>query len=63
MACEFDSDATKWIACPVKLSEIVTHPDGQYPQKCKAPRVCAPCWEVDRDGNRVEAPAEKAGKS
>ncbi len=58
-AREFDGGATKYIACPVKVSEIAIHPDGQYPQKCKAPRVCAPCWEVDRSGKRV---AEKAAK-
>ncbi len=47
--------ASKWVACPVKLEDIVVHPDGTYPQKCKAPRLHAPCWEVDRDGEPVVA--------
>ena len=54
MAEEFQPDAERYVACPVLVSEIVIHPDGMYPQKCKAPRACAPCWEVDRNGERIE---------
>jgi hypothetical protein len=53
MALKYDRDATKFIACPVKADDIVTHPNGQFPDKVKAPRLCAPCYEVDIDGNRV----------
>jgi hypothetical protein len=58
MALEFVSASEHFIACPVKVDEIVVHPDGVYPQKVKAPRVCAPCWEVDRDGEPVTEEAE-----
>jgi hypothetical protein len=44
----------RYVACPVALASIVVHPDGEYPEKVKAPRVSAPCWEVDRDGKRIE---------
>jgi hypothetical protein len=44
---EFNSSATKFVRCGVKVTEIVIHPDGDYPSKCKAPRVFTPCVEVD----------------
>jgi hypothetical protein len=53
MAKEFNSDPTHFVACPVLVSEIVVHPDSRYPQKVKAPRVCAPVWEVDQDGKKL----------
>ena len=53
MTREFLSNPTHYIACPVRLSDIVIHPDGDYPHKCKAPRVCAPVYEVDEDGNKI----------
>ena len=56
-ALSFFSDAKKFVACGVKLSKIVIHPDGSYPDKCKAPRVVTPCYEVDRDGNPVKGEA------
>jgi hypothetical protein len=52
MAKEFNGEPAHFIACPVLVSEIVVHPDGTYPQKVKAPRVAAPCWEVDEDGKK-----------
>jgi hypothetical protein len=54
MAKEFSREPAHFIACPVLVSEIVVHPDGNYPQKVKAPRVAAPCWEVDANGERIE---------
>ena len=55
MAKEFYSaDDMKFIACPVKLSEIVIHPEGSCPEKCKAPRVYGACYEVDEDGNKIK---------
>jgi hypothetical protein len=42
------------MACPVALKDIVVHPDGLYPDKIKAKGCCAPVWEVDSDGNKVE---------
>jgi hypothetical protein len=53
MCYQFDSDGKKFVACPVKVSEIVVHKDPQYPTKIKAPRVCAPCYEVDINGKKV----------
>jgi hypothetical protein len=53
MAEEFHADPDHFVACPVLVSEIVVHPDGICPAKCKAPRVAAPCWEVDKNGERV----------
>jgi hypothetical protein len=54
LALYFDNQATKFVACPVKVSEIVVHKNPQYPTKIKAPRVCAPCYEVDIHGNRLK---------
>ena len=49
----FDSDATRFVACPVALADIVVHPNPEYPFKVKARRVAAPIYEVDRYGRRV----------
>ena len=54
MTLEFKPDATKFVACPVRLSDMSVHPNGLYPQKCKAKGLCAPCYEVDRNGKRIE---------
>jgi hypothetical protein len=54
-AKEFRREATRYLACPVSLADLCVHPDGIYPQKVKAPGCCAPIWEVDVDGNKVEA--------
>ena len=55
LCVQFDSMGTKFVACPVKVSEIVVHKNPQYPTKIKAPRVCAPTWEVDIFGKPVKA--------
>lgn len=45
MALGFHREATKFVACPVRVDEIVVHPDAEYPNKIKAPRVVEPgCW-------------------
>ncbi len=36
-----------------RLFEQRVHKDARYPEKVKAPRVCAPCYEVDIYGNPV----------
>ncbi len=54
-ALQFRRDATRFLACPVRVADIVVHPDGMYPQKVKAPGCCEPIWEVDIDGKAVEA--------
>ncbi len=53
MAKYFNSSARKFVACHVKLDEIAIHPDGKYPEKCKAKRVYKPCYEVDIQGNAI----------
>jgi hypothetical protein len=55
MAREFHTGAIKYVACPVRLTDMAVHPYGEYPQKCKARRICKPIYEVDVDGERVEA--------
>jgi hypothetical protein len=52
-ALKFNNGA-HFVACPVKLSEIVVHPDGDYPEKVKAPRVYKPCYEVNIRGERIQ---------
>jgi hypothetical protein len=52
---QFNSDPKHFVACPVKVSEIVVHENAEYPTKVKAPRVYKPCYEVDRYGNPIEA--------
>ena len=55
MAKEFDAEATRFMACPVALEDMRAPNDGDaYPHKIKARRVCAPMWEVDRYGKRLE---------
>lgn len=47
--------ATRFVACPVRLAEIVTYPGGDYPDTVKAPGVCAPVYEVDEQGRPLRA--------
>ena len=50
MALEFDAAATRFVACPVALSDMRAPNEGDaYPHKIKA-RRCGPVVEVDRDG-------------
>lgn len=54
MTLEFHSKAKKFVACPIKLKDIVVHPDGSYPHKIKAKGVTGgKCYEVDREGKTV----------
>jgi hypothetical protein len=54
-AKSFDPDATRFVACPVRVDQIVVHWPADYGDKVKAPRVVAPgCWEVDKHGARIE---------
>ena len=53
-ALEFNDAAVCFVACPVALADLSIHPDGSMPQKVKARGCCAPVWEVDEDGNRIE---------
>ena len=58
MALEFDSQATRFLACPVALVDTRAPQDSDvYPQKIKARRTCGPVFEVDRQGRPLQAPA------
>jgi hypothetical protein len=54
LAREFREDAEHFVACPVLVSDICVHPEASMPEKTKAPRLCAPCWEVDLKGERID---------
>jgi len=54
MALEFDSSATRFVACPVALKDIAVHKNPLYPEKIKARRIVRPVYEVDRYGERIE---------
>jgi hypothetical protein len=45
----------KFVACPVRVDEIVVHQWGHSPWKVKAPRCAGPVWECDESGNAMEA--------
>jgi hypothetical protein len=55
MTLEFNKEATKFVAVPIKLKDFVVHPDGEYPQKVKGKCGCAPMLEVDQNGKAVES--------
>jgi hypothetical protein len=54
-ALSFKANAKRLVGCPVKLSDISVHPNGDYPQKVKARGCCGPVFEVDRNGNRIDS--------
>jgi hypothetical protein len=58
MAMSFHESAVKFAGCPVALSDIVVHPEGQFPEKVKARGCCGPCFEVDRTGKPIVAVTE-----
>ena len=63
MARSFNPKATRYVACSVRLKDMVVHPNGYYPEKIKAKGCCTPTWEVDEDGETVEqAETEKTDK-
>jgi hypothetical protein len=51
---QFTADAKRFVACPVKVSDIVVHHPAQYPSKVKARGCCAPVYEVDRYGKPIK---------
>jgi hypothetical protein len=56
LALEFMRNAKHFVACPVRVKDIVVHRDASLPQKVKAPGVCRPVYEVTIDGEPI-APA------
>ena len=57
---QFNLAATRFVACPINVTDIAFHPGGQLPSKVKAKGCCAPVWECDIDRN---AAAEEAGEA
>lgn len=57
-ALGFDSEATRFLACPVLVSEIAWHANAMYPNKVKARAICQPLWECDINGNRIAVEAQ-----
>ena len=56
MTLEFDSEVTRWLACPVALEDMRAPREGDmYPSKIKARRTCGPVYEVDRTGQPLRA--------
>jgi hypothetical protein len=54
MAREFyDAPDMKWLACPVKVKDLLVFPEGSYPNKAKVQGVCAKIWEVNEDGEKL----------
>ena len=49
MARRYNEGATRYVACPVKLAEIVVIDD-----KVKVPRIAGAVYEVDEDGERLK---------
>ena len=49
MGLEYQPEATRFVACPVEVSELVLIDEG----KVKAPRVFGAVYEVDRHGDPV----------
>ena len=59
-ALGFNDSAKRFVACPVRLVDISVHPSPCYPNKIKAKRVCAPIYEVDRYGSKLETAVANA---
>jgi hypothetical protein len=45
--------AVRFVACPVRVEDIVIHQGAIYPDKVKARRVCGPVYEVDQTGRAL----------
>jgi uncharacterized protein YciI len=54
-ALNFNPSAKRFVACPVRLTDIVVHESPMHPAKVKAPRVSGKVVEVDRDGEPLKA--------
>jgi hypothetical protein len=54
MTLQFAPGATKFVACPVALRDIVVRENPQYPTKVKARKCCGLVYEVTIDGERID---------
>jgi hypothetical protein len=60
VALGYRGDAKKFVACPIALKDMVVSEAGSVPDKVRAPRVAAPVWEVDVNGDPIKAEAEQS---
>ena len=59
IALTFDREATRFLACQVRVSDIrAPQTADSYPHKVKAAGCCGPIVEVDLDGEPMVATAE-----
>ena len=50
----FDSNGTKFIACPVNVKDMRKPKENDYyPNKIKAKKCCGPVWECDINGKKI----------
>jgi hypothetical protein len=49
----FNETAKHFIACPIRLKDIVVHYPANYPTKIKAKGCAGPVYEVDRYGKKI----------
>jgi hypothetical protein len=53
VALQFTPNATRFLACPVRVADMVVGENGTFSQKVKARGACGPVYEVDEYGRRV----------
>ena len=53
MTLKYAPTAKKFMACPIKLTDISVKPNANMPDKIKAKGCCLPIWEVDINGNKI----------
>jgi hypothetical protein len=53
LALEYEPHAERYVACPVRLEDIVVSSAPRFQSKVKAKGVSAPVYEVDESGRRV----------
>jgi hypothetical protein len=54
LALRFRPEGERFVACPVRVSDIVFLDDAANPHKVKATRTSGPMYEVDVDGRPVD---------
>ena len=47
-------EATRFVACPIALEDIVVTQNPIYPNKIKARRIFAPIYEVNENGEPLK---------
>jgi len=55
VALAYNSDATKFVACPVKVDSIVVYESAHVSDKVRAPEVAKTVWECTINGDPVSA--------